>query len=184
MLPVAYSQAQVRVGVGIGVGPGYIAAGPPVCTYGYYDYAPYACAPYGFYGPQYFVGGFFVGAGPWYHWGHPTGFWGRPGWGRAGWGRPGVGPWLCSPRRSLRTRWRCSRLRREWRISWWPASTAAVSTVGAVSTVADTGNEPLRLKRQRLAARRCQPFSFARSSRGNRNLPRLCRLNAHFLQFF
>ena len=73
MLPVAYSQAQVRVGVGIGVGPGYVA-GPPVCAYGYYDYAPYACAPYGFYGPDYFVGGVFIGAGPWYHWGHPAAF--------------------------------------------------------------------------------------------------------------
>lgn len=29
----------------------------PVCTYGYYDYAPYECAPQGFYGPEFFVGG-------------------------------------------------------------------------------------------------------------------------------
>ena len=78
MVPLAYSQAQVRVGVGVGfgpvgvaVGPGYVA-GPPVCAYGYYDYYPYACAPYGYYGPQYFVDGFFVGVGPWYHWGHPA----------------------------------------------------------------------------------------------------------------
>ena len=90
MLPLAYSQAQVRVGVGIGVGPGYIAAGPPVCAYGYYDYAPYACAPYGFYGPDYFVGGVFIGAGPWYHWGHPAEFWGHRGFGGRGfYGRPG-----------------------------------------------------------------------------------------------
>src|SRR5579871_4702697 len=73
MVPLAYSQAQVGVAVGVGgvgvaVGPGY-AAGPPVCEYGYYDYYPYACAPYGFYGPNYFVNGFFIGAGPWYHWG-------------------------------------------------------------------------------------------------------------------
>ena len=39
---------------------------PPVCPYGYYSYYPYACAPYGFYGPQWFVGGVFIGAGPWY----------------------------------------------------------------------------------------------------------------------
>src|SRR5271163_1603944 len=97
MLPVAYSQAQVRVGVGIGVGPGYIAAGPPVCAYGYYDYAPYACAPYGFYGPNYFVGGLFIGAGPWYHWGHPAAFWGRGGWGRPGWGHEGWGRGYAHP---------------------------------------------------------------------------------------
>jgi hypothetical protein len=92
-MPLAYSQAQVRVGVGIGVGPGYIAAGPPVCQWGYYDYYPYACAPYGFYGPQYFIGGVFIGAGPWYHWGHPASFWGRgPGFVGHGWyGRPGRG---------------------------------------------------------------------------------------------
>lgn len=93
MVPFAYSQAQVRVGIGIGVGPGYVA-GPPVCAYGYYDYYPYACAPYGYYGPQYFVDGLFVGVGPWYHWGHPAWFWnrggyGRPGWGHGYYGRPG-----------------------------------------------------------------------------------------------
>jgi len=70
MVPLAYSQAQVRVGVGIGfggvgvaVGPAY-AAGPPVCAYGYYNYYPYACAPYGYYAPNYFVDGIFIGAGP------------------------------------------------------------------------------------------------------------------------
>ena len=52
MVPVAYSQAQVRVGIGVGVGPGYVA-GPPACAYGYYNYYPYACAPYGYYGPDY-----------------------------------------------------------------------------------------------------------------------------------
>ncbi|MGB9072180.1 MAG: hypothetical protein WCC22_05875 [Terriglobales bacterium] len=75
MLPLAYSQAQVRVGVGIGFGPGYVAT--PVCPYGYYSYYPYACAPYGFYGPSWFVRGVFIGAGPWYHgWGRP--YYGRP----------------------------------------------------------------------------------------------------------
>ena len=85
-LPLAYSQAQVGVRVGVGVGPGY--AGAPVCPYGYYSYYPYACAPYGYYGPQWFAGGVFIGAGPWYHsyWGH-SGYWGRTGyWGRPGWG--------------------------------------------------------------------------------------------------
>jgi hypothetical protein len=36
----------------------------PVCSYGYYDYAPYACAPRGFYGPGYFYNGIFRGMGP------------------------------------------------------------------------------------------------------------------------
>ena len=46
----------------------------PVCTYGYYGYYPYACAPYGYYGPDYFVGGIFIGAGPWFYgWGYGHG---------------------------------------------------------------------------------------------------------------
>lgn len=45
-----------------------VQIGPaPVCPYGYYDYAPYACAPYGYYGPAWFSNGIFIGAGPWYH---------------------------------------------------------------------------------------------------------------------
>jgi hypothetical protein len=39
----------------------------PVCPYGYYDYAPYACAPYGYYGPEWFLNGLFIGSGPWFH---------------------------------------------------------------------------------------------------------------------
>lgn len=56
---VAVAPAQVSVGVNVGVAP--------VCPYGYFDYAPYDCAPYGYYGPDWFVGGLFVGAGPWFH---------------------------------------------------------------------------------------------------------------------
>src|SRR5579862_5565749 len=86
-LPLAYSQAQVRVGVGIGVGPGYVG-GPPVCAYGYYPNYPYACAPYGYYGPSWFSGGVFIGAGPWFH----GGFYGRPGyWGHGYWDHDGRG---------------------------------------------------------------------------------------------
>ena len=59
--------AQVAVSVGIGVAP--------VCPYGYFDFAPYDCAPYGYYGPDWFVGGVFVGAGPWFH--GPHGFYGH-----------------------------------------------------------------------------------------------------------
>lgn len=68
------ASAQVRVGVGIGIGPAYGA--PPVCAYGYYPDYPYACAPVGYYGPQWFVNGVFIGAGPWFHRG-PV-FVGRP----------------------------------------------------------------------------------------------------------
>jgi hypothetical protein len=56
------AHAQVEVGIGVA----------PVCPYGYFDYAPYDCAPYGYYGPDWFLGGLFIGAGPWFH--------GRPGW--------------------------------------------------------------------------------------------------------
>src|ERR1019366_3170607 len=81
MIPLAYSQAQVSVA--IGVGPGYYV-GPPVCAYGYYGYSPYACAPYGYYGPNWFVGGVFLGAGPWY-----GGYYGQGAWGRGYYGRGG-----------------------------------------------------------------------------------------------
>ena len=95
-LPLSYSQAEVRVGVGIGFG-GYVA-GPPVCSYGYYQDYPYGCAPYGYYGPSWFANGIFIGAGPWYHgWGHPyygRGFEGRGfiGRGSDGRGYAGRGP--------------------------------------------------------------------------------------------
>jgi len=48
--------AQVVVAVGVA----------PECPYGYYDYSPYPCAPYGYYGPEWFTGGIFIGAGPWF----------------------------------------------------------------------------------------------------------------------
>ena len=38
----------------------------PVCPYGYYDYAPYNCSPYGYYGPDWFSNGVFIGAGRWF----------------------------------------------------------------------------------------------------------------------
>ena len=56
------TQAQVvRVGVGVALGT------EPVCGYGYYPYYPYACAPVGYWGANYFVNGGFMGVGPWYH---------------------------------------------------------------------------------------------------------------------
>jgi hypothetical protein len=39
----------------------------PDCPYGYYDVAPYNCAPPGYYGPEWFTGGVFIGTGPWFH---------------------------------------------------------------------------------------------------------------------
>jgi hypothetical protein len=51
--------AQAQVGINIGVAPD--------CPYGYYDVAPYACAPAGYYGPEWFDGGAFIGVGPWFH---------------------------------------------------------------------------------------------------------------------
>lgn len=44
-----------------------VASGPPVCPYGYYEEPPFTCAPDGYYGPEWFAGGVFIGAGPWYH---------------------------------------------------------------------------------------------------------------------
>jgi len=54
-VPVAQAQISVNIGVA------------PECPYGYYDVAPYACAPSGYYGPEWFTGGIFIGAGPWFH---------------------------------------------------------------------------------------------------------------------
>jgi hypothetical protein len=92
-LAVTAPTANAQVAVGIGFGPAVVGApvlwGPPVCSWGYFPYYPYACAPAGFYGPSWFVGGVFIGAGPWWGWGRPGWGWGRPGWG--GWGRPGWG---------------------------------------------------------------------------------------------
>jgi hypothetical protein len=59
--------SQISVGVNLGRAP--------ACPYGYYDYAPYNCSPYGYYGPDWFNGGFFIGAGPWFH--GPRGFYGH-----------------------------------------------------------------------------------------------------------
>jgi len=59
LLTVTAPRMQAQVTVNIGV--------PPVCPYGYYSAPPYACAPYGYYGPEWFVNGIFIGAGPWFH---------------------------------------------------------------------------------------------------------------------
>jgi hypothetical protein len=51
------TEAQISINIG----------GAPNCPYGYYDYAPYNCAPVGYYGPEWFQGGAFIGAGKWFH---------------------------------------------------------------------------------------------------------------------
>jgi len=53
-----------------GCGPGRFSVGVrtvPNCPYGYYETSPYYCAPDGYYGPEWFPNGVFIGAGPWYH---------------------------------------------------------------------------------------------------------------------
>jgi hypothetical protein len=60
-LTVSAPKAEAQVSVGISVGAA------PDCPYGYYDYAPYSCSPYGYYGPEWFSGGVFIGAGSWFH---------------------------------------------------------------------------------------------------------------------
>jgi hypothetical protein len=51
------AEAQMAMSVGVA----------PQCPYGYYDAAPYSCAPSGYYGPEWFSGNVFIGAGPWFH---------------------------------------------------------------------------------------------------------------------
>src|SRR5579864_2751949 len=65
-LPAMYAQAQVAIGVQFGPDYGYDNP-PPVCEFGYYPYYPFDCAPYGYWGPEWFDGGVFIGAGPWDH---------------------------------------------------------------------------------------------------------------------
>jgi hypothetical protein len=49
-------EAQISINIGAA----------PECPYGYYDVAPYSCAPSGYYGPEWFNGEVFIGAGPWF----------------------------------------------------------------------------------------------------------------------
>src|SRR6202158_6360639 len=58
-LTASPSKAQAQLSINIGVAP--------ECPYGYYDAAPYNCAPSGYYGPEWFNGEVFIGAGPWFH---------------------------------------------------------------------------------------------------------------------
>ncbi len=122
-----YAHAQ-RIGIGVGIGarglgyyggPAYVGHSP-ACSYGYYDYYPYACAPYGYYGPSYFSGGVFIGAGPWFRGGFGPGFRSFGGGRGFRWSRTW---WL---RRTWRLCWaRLCRWRRgrpwggRWWVPWW-----------------------------------------------------------------
>jgi len=79
LVPTANSQIVVDIGV------------QPVCSYGYYGYAPYECAPMGYYGPGYFYNGIFLGMGPWGGWGYSHG-WGGHRFVNEGGGRYHGGP--------------------------------------------------------------------------------------------
>jgi hypothetical protein len=59
LLSISSSAPAAQVSVNIGAAP--------VCPYGYFDYAPYNCAPYGYHGPEWFTGGVFIGACPWFY---------------------------------------------------------------------------------------------------------------------
>jgi hypothetical protein len=85
----AAGTAHAQVSMGVGIGPVYGPA--PACAYGYYSYYPYACAPNGYYGPDWFVGGVFIGAGPWYHGFYGPRFDGRGYYGRGYYGHLGYG---------------------------------------------------------------------------------------------
>jgi uncharacterized membrane protein YgcG len=63
VLLAAGTVAPAQIGIGVNIGPA------PICPYGYFDYAPYDC------GPDWFLGGVFLGAGPWFH--GPRGFYGH-----------------------------------------------------------------------------------------------------------
>jgi hypothetical protein len=39
----------------------------PICPYGYFSYVPHNCVPDGYYGPEWFHDGVFIGAGSWFH---------------------------------------------------------------------------------------------------------------------
>ena len=89
LTPTAQAQLVVNIGV------------QPSCAYGYYGYAPYACAPRGYYGPGYFYNGIFLGMGPWGGWGYSHG-WGSHRFVSEGGGRYHGGPGPMSYRASGR----------------------------------------------------------------------------------
>lgn len=102
VVPAVHAQISINIGV------------QPVCSYGYYGYAPYACAPMGYYGSGYFYNGIFVGMGPWARWGYGHG-WGSHRFNGDGGGRfhGGVGRDAYSGRQGGKQASRGSRSERE-----------------------------------------------------------------------
>ena len=84
LAPAAPAQLVVNLGV------------QPACAYGYYDYQPYACAPYGYYGSGYFYNGIFLGMGPWAGWGYGHGWGGHRFSGDGGGSNQGGGGFAAS----------------------------------------------------------------------------------------
>ena len=115
------ARAQVAVGVGVAglgrccrAGAGRLR-GPPDCSWGYYPYYPYGCAPYGYYGPQLVC------------WRRLHRYWSLVRMGLESsllrswllWTWLLRACWLLWPRRQLRTQWICRSQRiREWRQQW------------------------------------------------------------------
>ena len=99
LAPAAHAQISINIGV------------QPVCSYGYYGYAPYACAPMGYYGSGYFYNGIFLGMGPWAGWGYGHGWGGHRFNGR--WWR--ALPRWCRARSLQRTIGRRRRPHKPWR---------------------------------------------------------------------
>jgi hypothetical protein len=67
LVPAAIASAFLIVGPPKSQAQVSISIGPePACPFGYFDYAPYNCAPDGYYASNWFSAGVFIGAGPWF----------------------------------------------------------------------------------------------------------------------
>jgi hypothetical protein len=76
---VAQGQVGVEIGrhgVGVEVGAPINLEVQPNCPYGYYASPPYECVDQGYYAPNYFYNGIFLGVGPWANYGYGHG-WGE-----------------------------------------------------------------------------------------------------------
>ena len=152
------AQAQLVIDIG---GP------PPNCAYGYYGYSPYACAPYGYYGPGYFYNGIFLGMGPWGGWGYSH------GWGGHRFVERG--------RRQLSRRARSRILQHRWlAVRRRSCSTAAQQFSAPIRTFPCTGFAPGSIARASFARssqrRRITRRWWRRIARWRRRSPLICSL--------
>lgn len=78
LFPMSKANAQVSVGIGIGE-PGYMPA--PACEWGYAPEYPFNCVGQGYWGPEYFNNGVFIGfpGSPWWGGRFNRGYY-RPGY--------------------------------------------------------------------------------------------------------